>query len=113
MVREFVFATLASLLVPVQLPTLQPSAGAAVNWIGSAYLYWPAGQPGELAGAATGSLPEPVWDRVRAKHGAKYVTETVWGAAGMVSVLVAAVLASLAVPLQLWRAQPVAGCAAN
>ena len=60
MVRLFVVEVLASLFVPIQLPTAHPVAGLAVSEIDSPAWYCPLEQPLELAGKAVGSLPLPV-----------------------------------------------------
>ena len=63
MVRLLAGDVLLLLSVPIQLPTCQPLAGLAVRLMDAPATYRPVGQPVELAGLATGSLPEPVWVR--------------------------------------------------
>jgi hypothetical protein len=55
---------LSLLIVPLQLPTLQPKDGPALTWIDAPAVYWPEGQPVELGVEAEGSVPKPVWERV-------------------------------------------------
>ena len=66
MVHWLVVAVLLSLLVLVQLPTVQPELGVAVRPMTWPTTYWPAEQPVELAGLATGLLPVPVCANVKA-----------------------------------------------
>ncbi len=64
MTTELVVPVLLSLAVPVQPVTAQPLAGSAVRLMPVPGLYWPAGQPVELGGAAIGLLPWPVCCRL-------------------------------------------------
>ena len=66
MVSELEVEFEASLLVPDQPLTVYPESGTAVRLITCPAVYLPVGQPGELAGEAAGSEPEPVWERVSA-----------------------------------------------
>ena len=68
MVSMLAVLVLASLAVPLQPATRQPAAGVAVRLIASPATYCPALQPADLAGVATGSLPWPLWLRVRPWH---------------------------------------------
>ncbi len=65
MMIVFIVAVLASLFVPPQPATRQPAAGVAVRVMLSPATYCPALQPVDLLGEASGSLPCPLWLRVR------------------------------------------------
>ena len=61
-----VLAVLPSSSVPLQPLISHPLSGTApLRAILSSSVYWPAAQPVELAGEATGSVPWPLWPRVR------------------------------------------------
>ena len=60
MVAVLEVLVLPLLVVPLQLPTLQPLVGVAEREIESPAWYCPEAQPDALAGEALGSLPEPV-----------------------------------------------------
>src|ERR1700680_1716572 len=57
MTRLFVSAVLVSFAVPIQLPPVQPPAGAAVSWISSPAMYCPVEQPELSPGEAVGTVP--------------------------------------------------------
>ena len=65
MVKVLVLEVLASLSVPIQLPTVQPVAGAAVREIFSPATYIPVLQFADFSGEAVGLLPFPLLDKVR------------------------------------------------
>ena len=64
MVTLLVVEVLELFVVPVQLSTAHPAAGAAVKVIVSPETYDPAVQPGEFVGSAVRSAPVPAIERV-------------------------------------------------